>query len=84
MGCKSCRSRYQRWYHEFLQNLMVRLGACSRGLSPLVIVKNGRVDHNRYINKVLLVALKYGNSIFGNDWIFQQDGTKAVHRHFRA
>ena len=42
-----------------------------------MIFENGTVDHNRYINEVLLVALKYGNSIFGNDWTFQQDGAKA-------
>ena len=56
---------------------MVSLGACSKGLSPLLIFENETVDHNRYINEVLPVALKYGNSIFGNDWIFQQDGAKA-------
>ena len=49
---------------------------CSKGLSPLVIFENGTVDHNRYINEVLPVALKYGNSIFGNDWNFQLDGVK--------
>ena len=55
---------------------MVWLGTCSKRLSPLVIFENGTVDHNRYINKVLLVALNYGNSIFGNDWTFQQDDAK--------
>ena len=55
---------------------MVWSGACSKGLSPLVIFQNGTVDHNRYINKVLSVALKYGNSIFWHDWTFQQDGAK--------
>ena len=52
---------------EFLQKIMARLGVCSKGLSPLVIFENGTVDHNCYINEVLPVALKYGNSIFGND-----------------
>ena len=46
---------------------MVWLGACSKELSPLVIFENGTVDHNRYINEVFLVALKYGNSILEND-----------------
>ena len=55
---------------------MVWLGACSKGLSPLVIFENGTVDRSRYINKVLPVALKYRNSIFVNDWTFQQDSAK--------
>ena len=55
---------------------MVWIGACSKGLSPLVIFENGTVNHNRYVNEVLLVSLKYGNKIFGNGWIFQQDGAK--------
>ena len=42
-----------------------------------MIFKNGTVDHNRYINEVLPVAVKYGNSIFGNDWTLQQDGAKS-------
>ena len=45
-----------------------------------MIFENGTVDHNRYINEVLPVALKYGNSILGNDWTFQQDGVK-LHFH---
>ena len=56
---------------------MVQLGARSKGLSSLVIFENATVDHNRYINEVLPVALKYGNSIFENDWTFQQNGPKA-------
>ena len=56
---------------------MVWFGGCSKGLSPLVIFQNGTVDYNRYINEVLPVTPKYGNSIFGNDWTFQQDGTKS-------
>ena len=41
-----------------------------------MIFENGTVDHNRYINEVLPVALRYGNGVFGNDWTFQQDGAK--------
>ena len=59
-----------RQIRKSLQKVMVWLGACSKGLSPLVIFENGTVDHNCYVNEVLPVALKYGNSIFGNDWIF--------------
>ncbi|CAF4970264.1 unnamed protein product, partial [Rotaria socialis] len=30
------------------------------------------VDHARYINEILSVALEYGNTAFGSDWTFQQ------------
>ena len=53
-----------RQIRKFPQRVMVWLGACSKGLSPLVIFENGTVDHNHYINEVLPVVLKYGNSIF--------------------
>ena len=59
---------------------MVSLGVCSRGVSPLIIFEKGTVDHTRFINKVLPVALKYGNQMFGDDWVFQQDGTTS-HTH---
>ena len=65
-----------RQIYKFPQKVIVWLGACSKGFSPLVIFENGTVDHNRCINEVLPVALKYGNGIFGNDWTFQQDGAK--------
>ena len=55
---------------------MICLGECYKGLSPLVIFENGTVDHNHYINEVLRVTLKYGNSIFGNGCIFQQNAAK--------
>ena len=45
-------------YTKFPKKIMVWLGAYSKGLSPLVIFDNGIVDHNRYINEVLPVALK--------------------------
>ena len=53
---------------------MVWLGACSKRITPSVILDDGTVDHDYFIKKVLPVALKYGNKIFGDDWIFQQDG----------
>ena len=69
-----------RQMRKFPQKIMVWLGACSEELSPLMISENGTVDHNRYINEVLPVALKYRNSIFGNDWTLEQDGAK-LHFH---
>jgi hypothetical protein len=60
---------------------MVWLGACSEGVTPLVILDEGTVDHAIYIEKVLSVALKYGNQVFGNDWTFQQDGATSHSHH---
>lgn len=54
---------------KFPQRVMV----CSKGVSPLVILNNGTVDHERYIREVLPVAVKFGNKCFGNYWTFQQD-----------
>ena len=59
-----------RQIRKFTQKVMVWLGACSKGLWPLMIFENKTVYHNRYINEVLPVALKCGSSIFGNDWTF--------------
>ena len=65
-----------RQIRRFQQKVMVWFEACSKRLSPLVIFEDGTVDHNRYINEVFPIALKYENSIFGNDWTFEQDGAK--------
>ena len=64
-----------------LHHVMVWLGVCSKGITPLVIFNEGTVDHTVYIEKVLPVGLKYWNQILGSDWIFQQDGAKP-HSHY--
>ena len=66
---------------KFPQKVMVWMGACSKGLTPLVIFDKGTVDHARYIKEVLPVALKYGNKVFGNVWTFQQDGVRPHTHH---
>jgi AraC-like DNA-binding protein len=66
---------------KFSTKVMVWLGVCSKGTTPVVILDNGSVNHLRYINEVLPVALRYGNKQFGNDWIFQQDGATARTHH---
>ena len=38
---------------KFSKKVMVWLGACSKGVSPLVIFEEGTVDHERYIQEVL-------------------------------
>ena len=61
---------------KFPQKVMVWLGACSKGISPLVLFENGTLDHDRYIREVLPIARDYGNKVFGSKWTFQQDGAK--------
>ena len=65
---------------KFSVKVMVWLAVCSKGVSPLVILDKGTVDHQIYIEQVLPVALQFGNKCFGNDWTFQQDGATA-HTH---
>ena len=50
---------------KFPQKVMVWLGVCSKEVTPLVISHRETVDHVVYIQKVLPVALKYGNKTFG-------------------
>ncbi|CAF4630188.1 unnamed protein product [Rotaria magnacalcarata] len=66
---------------KFPQKVVVWLGACSKGVTPLVILNEGIVNHAVYIEKVLPDALKYGNQVFGSDWVFQQDGAKSHSHH---
>ena len=60
---------------------MVWLGICSKGITPLVILDKGTVNHKVYIEKILPVALKYGNHVFGNNRTFQQEGATAHTHH---
>ena len=39
------------------------------------------VDRAAYIEQVLSVALKYGNQVFGSDWVFQQDCAQSHSHH---
>ena len=41
-----------------------------------MIFKSDTLDRDWYIKEVLPIALKYGNDMFGSDWIFQQDGAR--------
>ena len=52
---------------KFSQKVMVWLGTCSKGLTPLIILDEGTMDHRRYIDEILPVALKYGNKGFGDN-----------------
>ena len=55
---------------------MVCLGVCGQGLIEPVILKDGTIDHERYIDEVLLIALKSGRKMLGNNWTYQQDGAQ--------
>ena len=59
---------------KFPTKVMVWLGACSAGLTPLVILDKTSVNHQVFIKEVLPVALKFGNKMLGDNWIYQQDG----------
>ena len=72
---------YAKKKQKFPQKVMVWLGVCSKGITPLVTLDKGTVNHKIYIEKILHVALKYGNHVFVNNWIFQQDGATAHTHH---
>ena len=67
----------------FRKKVMVWLGVCSKGVSPLVIFEDGRMDQDRYIKEVFPVALKFGNDMFGTAWTFQQDSAR-LHIHAKS
>ena len=60
---------------------MVWLGTCPKSVTLLVILNEQIVNHIIYIEKVLPVALKYGNEIFDTGSVFQQDGTRPHLHH---
>ncbi|CAF3244156.1 unnamed protein product [Rotaria socialis] len=66
---------------KFPQKVMVWLGVCSKGGTPSVIIDNDSVDHARYIQEVLPVALEYDNKVLGSQWTFQQDDAKPHIHH---
>ena len=63
------------------QKEMVCLGASSKGITPLLILDEGTVDHTVYIEKVFPIALRYGNETFRRDWTFQEDGARPHSHH---
>ena len=62
--------------------MMVWLSVCSsKDITPLVILDEETVDHSCYIKNILPIALNYENKVFGDDWIFQEDGTNPYRDH---
>ena len=45
-----------------------------------MILDKGIINHEQYINEVLPVALKSGNHMLGQGWLFEQDNATA-HTH---
>ena len=67
---------------KFPSKVMVWLGGRSKGVMSLVILNEGTVDHNVYIERVLPIALKNENEAFGSDWILQQGWCSASFASF--
>ncbi|CAF3943762.1 unnamed protein product, partial [Rotaria sp. Silwood1] len=57
----------------------VTFGGISGAIATLY--RRRTVDHVEYIQKVLPIALKYGNETLGEHWTFQQDGVKPHIHH---
>ena len=57
------------------------LGVCGQGLTEPVILEDGTMDHERYIDEFLPIALKSGNKMLGNNWMYQQDGAQPHTHH---
>ena len=66
---------------SFPQKFIVWLGVCSQGVRPLLVFDQGVVDHARYIDDVLPVALEHGNRTFGEHVILRQDCAKPQIHH---
>jgi hypothetical protein len=66
---------------KFPKKVMVWLGVYSKSITSLVIFEQDTVDHTRYIEEVLRVALEYGDKTFGEDWTFQHDGAMSHIHH---
>ena len=67
--------------NKFPVKVMVWLGVCEQGLTEPVIFEDGTMDHERYIDEVLPIALKSGNKMLGNNWTYQQDGAQPHAHH---
>ena len=55
---------------------MMWLGAYGEGLTSPVILEDGTMNAEGYIEEILRVALKCENKMLGNNWTYQQDGAR--------
>jgi len=59
---------------KFPKKVMVWLGACYNGVTRPVIIEEGTVNHEVYIQQILPIALEDGKKLIGDEFTFQQDG----------
>ena len=45
-----------------------------------MILEDGTMDHERYIDEVLPITLKFGRKMLGNNWTYRQDDAQ-LHTH---
>ena len=57
--------------NRFLTKVIVWLGVCARGFTMLVILEDGTMDAQRYIEEVLSLAVKHGNQMLEKQWTYQ-------------
>ena len=84
MGCEQRRSRQKRrcsGENKISMKVIVWLGVCAKGFTVPVILEDGTMNAERYIDEILPIALKYGNKMLGSDWTYQQDGARP-HTHY--
>ena len=61
---------------RFLVKVITWLGVCAQDFTMPVILEDGTIDAERYIEEVLPLAVKYGNKMLGQQWTYQQDDAK--------
>ncbi|CAF2188881.1 unnamed protein product [Rotaria magnacalcarata] len=66
---------------KYPTKVMVWLGTCRNGLTKSGILDNGTVNHEKYIEQVLPVALKCAYEMTGSDWTYQHDGATEYTHH---
>jgi transposase len=62
---------------KFPHGVMIWLGVCYNGVTRPVIIEKGSINHQRYIDEMLTIALKDGQKLMGHEFIYQQDGAPA-------
>ncbi|CAF3410536.1 unnamed protein product [Rotaria sp. Silwood2] len=62
---------------QFSSGVMVELRMCYEGVTRSVIIEEGAINSERYINEILPVALEDREKMLDSDFIFQQDNAPA-------
>jgi hypothetical protein len=82
MGTKSgARTGGVHQTRKFPQGVPIWLGVCYEGVTRPVIIEKGTINHQRYIDEILSIALEDGRKLMGNEFTFQQDGATAHTDH---